>query len=184
MLRRRDRQCGRSRELWALRSSNFQLSVRACNSISQASGSYARLYHLGAHYGTFEFGAKIRNAHKFDDTYDPSWSISKDEAIPVAAHPEWNSNFTDPGYYDKTYHIGPVTDYSKVRGWVLANNIATEWPGVNSNNYDLIERIPAGYVMNTIELTSRLRFVAGVRFEATHVDTLSFDRKIDPPRPP
>ena len=46
-----------------------------------------------------------------------------DEAIPVAAHPEWNSNFTDPGYYDKTYHIGPVTDYSKVRAWVLANNI-------------------------------------------------------------
>jgi TonB-dependent receptor len=48
-------------------------------------------------------------------------------------------------------------------------------PGVNSNNYDLIERIPAGYVMNTIELASRVRLVAGLRFEATHVDTTSFD---------
>jgi len=39
----------------------------------EASGSYARFYHLGSHYGTFEFGAKIRNANKFDDTYDPAW---------------------------------------------------------------------------------------------------------------
>ena len=48
-------------------------------------------------------------------------------------------------------------------------------PGVNSNNYDLVERIPAGYVMNTIELARRVRLVAGLRIEATHVDTTSFD---------
>ena len=46
---------------------------------------------------------------------------------------------------------------------------------MNENNYDLIERIPAGYVMNTIELAPRFRLVVGVRFEATHVDTTSFD---------
>ena len=47
--------------------------------------------------------------------------------------------------------------------------------GPNKGNYDLIERIPAGYVMNTIELASRFRLVTGLRFEATHVDTTSFD---------
>jgi hypothetical protein len=34
----------------------------------QASASFAQQCHLGSHYGTFEFGGKIRNAHKFDDT--------------------------------------------------------------------------------------------------------------------
>ena len=46
---------------------------------------------------------------------------------------------------------------------------------MNSNNYDLVERVTAGYLMNTIELTNHLRFAAGVRFEATHLNTLSFD---------
>jgi TonB-dependent receptor len=142
----------------------------------QASGSYAKMYHFGTRFGTIEFGAKIRNAHKFDDTYNEKYTpIGK---MLVAAHPEWNSNFSDPGYYDKTYHIGPVTDYSNVRAYVYGNPglfSMSGGPGVNSNNYDLIERIPAGYVMNTIELASRVRLVAGLRIEATRLDTTSFD---------
>lgn len=142
----------------------------------EASGSYARQYHLGSHYGTFEFGGKIRNAHKFDDTYDETFKPNA--SMPVASHPEWNSNFKDPDYYDKTYPVGPVTDYAKIDAYVHSN--ASQFtisggPGVNENNYDLIERIPAGYVMNTIDLAPRVRWVLGVRFEATHVDTTSFD---------
>ncbi len=142
----------------------------------QASASYSRLYHVGTHFGTFELGGKIRNAHKFDDTYDETFTPNGTTL--VSDHPEWDSNFTDPNYYDKTYHIGPVTDYNKVRTYVNSNNglfSLDGGPGVNANNYDLVERIPAGYLMNTIELASRVRLVAGVRFEATHVDTTSFD---------
>ncbi len=142
----------------------------------QASASYSRLYHFGTHFGTFELGGKIRNAHKFDDTYDESFKPNGTTL--VSAHPEWDSNFTDPNYYDKTYHFGPVTDYSKVQSYVNGNSslfTMSGGPGVNANNYDLIERIPAGYAMNTIELASRVRLVAGIRFEATHVDTTSFD---------
>ncbi|KAA6455709.1 TonB-dependent receptor [Acidobacteria bacterium AB60] len=156
----------------------------------QAAGSYARLYHFGAHYGTVEFGAKIRNAHKFDDTYNSGFALDTDDngnyinPLPVQQHPEWNTSFNDPDYYDGSYqngnrHYGTVTDYSKVRAWVEANPGALPafgGPGPNSHNYDLIERIPAGYVMNTIELASRVRLVAGVRIEATHVDTTSFDK--------
>lgn len=142
----------------------------------QASASYSRLYRLGYHFGTFEFGAKIRNAHKFDDTYNVKYSKGK---VPVSAHPEFDSDFTDPNYYDGTYHIGPVTDWNKIEGFVYNNPgqfTKTGGPGINKNNYDFVERIPAGYVMNTIELASRVRFVAGVRIEATHVSTLSFDQ--------
>jgi TonB-dependent receptor len=141
---------------------------------------------MGTHYGTFELGAKIRNEHKFDDTYNEAY-LTQDAngnalpAIPVSSHPEWNESFTDPNYYDGTYGKYPaVTDWAKVKAWVMSPASQglislTGGPGVNSNNYDLIERIPAGYVMNTIELASRVRMVLGLRFEATHVDTLSYD---------
>ena len=170
----------------------------------QASGSYAKTYRLGTRFGTFELGAKIRNAHKFDDTYDTFWTTPAYDAnnpepvingntlqlkdgdpipIPISAHPEWDSNFTDPHYYDKTYKYngaayGSVTDWGKMRGWVNANQsqlVFNTDQGPNKSNFDLIERIPAGFVMNTIELASRVRLVTGLRFEATHVNTISFD---------
>ena len=149
----------------------------------QGSASYARMYHIGSRYGTLEFGGKIRNAHKFDDTYNEAY-LSQDSGgnpVPIAnsLHPEWDSSFSDPKYYDGTYGKYPAaTDWAKVKAFVTANPspfTLSGGPGVNSNNYDLIERIPAGYVMNTIELASRVRLVAGLRFEATHVDTTSFD---------
>jgi TonB-dependent receptor len=107
-------------------------------------------------------------------------NLKDGDNIPIAnsAHPEWNSDFRNPDFYDKTYPAGTYTDWAKVYEWVLKNqdqlvfNIDSR---PNSNNYDLIERIPAGYVMNTIELASRVRLVAGLRIEATHVSTTSFD---------
>jgi TonB-dependent receptor len=147
----------------------------------QASGSYSRLYHFGSHFGTFELGAKIRNSHKFDDTYDESFAPNGKTL--VSAHPEWDSDFTDPNYYDKTYHVGPVTDYNKVQSYVNSNPglfTMSGGPGVNANNYDFVERIPAGYLMNTIELASRVRLVTGLRFEATHLSTLSYDPNLTP----
>ncbi len=152
----------------------------------QASGSYARMYHMGSRFGTFELGAKIRNEHKFDDTYNEAY-LTQDAngntlpPIPISSHPEWTESFSDPKYYDGTYGKYPaVTDWAKVKDWVMSpaaqgQIILTGGPGVNSNNYDLIERIPAGYVMNTIELASRVRMVTGLRVEATHVGTLSYD---------
>jgi TonB-dependent receptor len=143
----------------------------------EASGSYARLYHIGSRYGTFEFGGKIRNQHKFADTYEESYSPNVTMDV-SAYYSQWGSNFTDPNYYDKTYHIGPVTAYDKIQNYVNANPSlfsVSGGPGPNSSQFDLIERIPAGYVMNTIDVAPRVRLNFGVRIEATHVDTLSFD---------
>jgi len=164
----------------------------------QASASYARMYHIGSRYGTFEFGAKIRNAHKFDDTYNYSLYAPHDNngnyiPVPVAQNPEWDSDFSDPVYYDGTYggKYPAVTDWGKLKGWVQSHlgDVSTfdssgsdqfNGPGVNPNNYDLVERIPAGYVMNTIELASRVRLVTGIRIEATHLATLSYDGAATP----
>jgi TonB-dependent receptor len=138
----------------------------------QVSASYARQYHLGSRYGTFEFGGKIRNAHKFDDTQ----SLTADftglpSPVPAA---QFLGTFTDSNYYDKTYHFTNTPDYTMVRSFALASGLIQP-SGINSSNYDLIERVSAGYLMNTLDITSRMRLVAGVRFEATHVATMSFN---------
>ncbi|HEY2114065.1 MAG TPA: TonB-dependent receptor [Candidatus Angelobacter sp.] len=138
----------------------------------QASASFAHTYHVGSRYGTFEFGGKIRNAHKFDDTQTLTADFTSLPAPVPAA--QFMGTFTDSNYYDGTYHFTNTPDYTKVRAFALASGLITS-SGVNSANYNLIERVSAGYLMNTLDLTPRVRIVAGVRFEATHVDTRSFD---------
>ncbi len=173
------------RNNYALSSFQLPTSGQSAQLNLTASASYAKNYHIGSRFGTFEFGGKIRNAHKYDDTYQLGWNAPTDAngnyldnngnstLIPVSAHPEWDSNFSDPHYYGGTYKIGTTTDYGAVRSWALANVPITGY-GLNSANYDFVERISAGYLMNTIDLSSRLRLVTGLRFEATHVDTLGY----------
>jgi TonB-dependent receptor len=140
----------------------------------QGSASYAKQYHLGSHYGTFEFGGKVRNGHKFDNTQQLTADFSGN---PVPAG-QFLGSFTDPNYYDKTYRFTNVTDYEKVRTFAENSGLIVA-SGLNGSNFSLIERVSAGYVMNTLDLTSRLRLVGGVRFEATHVSTLGFNNGTD-----
>ena len=44
---------------------------------------------------------------------------------------------------------------------------STSTQGQDPKEYDLIEKVSAGYVMNTLDISSRLRFVAGLRVEGT-----------------
>ena len=144
----------------------------------QASASYAQQYHLGSHYGIFEFGGKIRNAHKFDDSRQLEADFSG-LTIPAA---QFMGTFTDPNYYDKTYHFTNTPDYNLVKTFALSSGLLA--PIDTGANFDLIERVSAGYLMNTIDLTKRLHVVAGVRFEGTHVATLSFDQADNTVSPP
>jgi TonB-dependent receptor len=172
----------------AVDSNNFYLSSLTLPNSAQSaqvnltgSISYAQNYRAGSHFGTLEVGGKIRNAHKYDNTYQIVADLSpfSKSQLMVSANSGWASGFTDPNYYDKTYHIGPVTDYSKVRAWALAAGLFPAGQNVpNSANYDYIERVSAGYVMNTIDLSSRLRLVTGVRFEQTHFDGKGFDNTL------
>ncbi len=175
----------------------------------QASASYARNYHAWSHAGTFEFGAKIRNAHKFDNTYDeidcvnltggvsnPGCDNTPGDLLQFSGS-QFPESFTDPNYYSKKEPFGNTVDYTKVQSFVSANpgsftclynDLPTPIPcssprGADQNNFDLNERVTAGYLMNSINLTSRLRLIAGVRFEATDVRTLSFDESATPVPP-
>jgi TonB-dependent receptor len=142
----------------------------------QASASYGLTYRAGDRFGTLEFGGKIRNAHKYNDSYTTTYTAIKSATVPVTG---FAGSFTDPNYYDGVYPWpSRNVDFTQVETYVRAHPgqfTASGGPGPNASQFDLTERVGAGYVMNSVDLSSRARLVAGVRFEATHVDTLSFN---------
>jgi TonB-dependent receptor len=141
----------------------------------QGEFSATRNYEAGSHFSTFEFGAKVRNAHKFEDARDPVFN-----SVDNPAMTGFLGTFTNSNYYDKNYTFGPTVDYSKVTAYFKSHgsdtnfftqDIASSVQNSAPNNYDLVERIAAGYVMNTIDF-GRVRLQTGVRFEGTNENVL------------
>ncbi len=147
----------------------------------QTGFSVARNYTAGGHYGTFEFGFKFRNAHKFQHSVDNYY----DPAGPAMS--EFLTNFTNPNYYNKSYTLGPLTNNEAVRSFFFANQGPSSSPftcqqtvqtavipfdcsqtqqNTIPNNFDLIEHVTAGYAMNSVNL-GKFRLITGLRFEAT-----------------
>jgi TonB-dependent receptor len=135
----------------------------------QFSGAVGKRYHIGSHLSTIEIGGKFRNAHKFDDSYTPVYDPNGSISMVPFLGPFRNSN-----YYSGNYQLGPVTDWSKVINYLNVNPSAfTLQPGTvgaNPGNFDLVEKVSAGYVMNTIDF-SKFRIVAGLRIEGTNLFT-------------
>ena len=165
----------------------------------QGAISYARNYHLGSHFSTFEFGFKVRNAHKGQDAYSPVYDqtlfetaenpqappanctgINQSNCTPLMT--QYLSGFTNPHYYFGAYGpYGPVTSFTKITADLnnlVSQNImpldqeATQF-GSDSANFDLTERVSAAYAMNTIE-SGRFRLQTGLRIEATQLDILGY----------
>ena len=135
----------------------------------QVSAAMAKRYHLGSHLSTIEFGGKFRNAHKYDD--EVRLDFTPNPVIPMTLFP---SRFSNGNYYNRAYNLGPNPSYGDVLAYFNANQGSFTPSSDASRDFDLIEKVSAGYIMNTIDF-GRLRFIAGVRFEGTNLDTVSFD---------
>ncbi len=138
----------------------------------QAAVSVGKGYKWGSHYGTFEFGAKVRNGHKYQDAYqgvyDPTTTLLMSQFL---------GTFTNPNYYMNHYQLGPVTDYGKMTSFFNSNpndfnlDVGSTHLGSDPNNFDLIERVSAGYAMNRTDF-GKFRLVTGIRIEDTQLNTL------------
>ena len=139
----------------------------------QATGAMAKRYHLGSRLANIEIGGKFRNAHKFDDSFNDSFVPNGNIALS-----QFQDVMTNAHYYGGSYKLGYNPSYQAVRDFLFANQnlfaFATT-QGVDPANYGLVEKVGAGYLMNTLDLNSRVRLVAGVRFENTNLTTVSFD---------
>src|SRR5208337_1821378 len=60
----------------------------------QGAVSYARNYHAGSHFSTFEFGLKVRNAHKGQDAYSPTYDQTTLSQTPPSCTAPNQSNCT------------------------------------------------------------------------------------------
>ncbi len=137
----------------------------------QGAASVARRYAAGSHYGVFEMGFKVRDAHKTqnenDQFFDAANTYTMDQLL---------ANFTINNYYDKYFTLGPLTNYNKITG-LLASQLQTGFtPNLSKDRivsdpatWDTRERVWAGYLMNTISI-GRVRFSGGLRIEATGTD--------------
>jgi TonB-dependent receptor len=141
----------------------------------QGQVSVGRLYQLGNHSGRFETGFRIRNAHKFDDSFENFYSPNSGVNLPISMFP---TGLTDKNYYGGHYPLGPLASWDRIRKYFVENpgnffnNGSGNTYGTNPANFDLVERVTAGYVMNTIDF-SRFTLVAGVRFEGTQFHSAS-----------
>ncbi len=147
----------------------------------QVTGTMAKRYHLGSHLSTIEVGGKFRNAHKFDDTFNVDFTPTGTVALT-----QFPIGFTNNNYYGGTYKFGPSPNYQAVRGFLNSNPSAftsISSQGVDPANYGLTEKVFAGYLMHTVDFSSCVRVVAGVRFEGTNLDVVNrfFDGTTDPP---
>jgi TonB-dependent receptor len=143
----------------------------------QAAGAAAKRYHMGSHVATIEVGGKFRNAHKFDNSYQVKTNATGTILLSL-----FNNSFSNSDYYNGTYHLGPNAKYEDVIAYINSHPTLMGTPnntqGIDPANFDLVEKVSSGYVMNTVDLSSRVRLVAGVRFEGTNlgVRNLLFDQ--------
>src|SRR5882762_9920293 len=138
----------------------------------QGSAVAAKRYHLGSHFSTIEIGGKFRNAHKFANTSTDNFSPSG--TGPPLLLSQFPSKFSNSSYYGGAYKLGPNPSFSDIYNAFATDKNAN--PGNyslftdTSSQFDLIEKVSAGYLMNTIDF-NKVRLVAGVRFEGTNLDT-------------
>src|SRR5262249_2451712 len=115
-------------------------------------------------------------AHKYNDSYTTTYTVARGVTVPTA---QFAGTFVDPNYYEKNYPWpSQNVDFQQVQTYVqshLSQFVVTGGPGVNKSDFDFTERVGAGYVMNTIDVSPAARVIAGVRIESTHVSTLSFN---------
>jgi TonB-dependent receptor len=133
-------------------------------------------YTLGGHAGTFEFGGRFRNEHKFENqdtrNFYPTASNPED---PTLAQSNFLSAFSDPGYYGGNYGpYGPGVNFNKVSAFTAIADGGVAGGDILGNSFNQLEKVSAGYLMNTINL-NRFRFIVGVRFEATSENNTGYD---------
>jgi len=134
----------------------------------EGEASYGRRYSTHEHYGTFEMGVKVRNAHKTQNEND----LIFDNQPGTTTLANVLGGFRNPCYYDHAYQFGPMSDYGKIvqqvggnlnqLGYDASSSIGSSIPA----DFDANERVYAGYLMNTIGF-GKLSVQTGVRFEAT-----------------
>jgi len=137
--------------------------------------------YAGRANGLFEVGAKVRGASKSRVVTDQYYGAT---GAPVLTLSSILGGPTDPNYYFGAYQLGPLNDYNKLVSFLAANpsaialNADMSHQRSDPNNYDVTERVYAGYAMNTLDFRSS-RLQTGVRVEVTQSSYTGYHVTLD-----
>ncbi|MFT4055512.1 MAG: TonB-dependent receptor, partial [Novosphingobium sp.] len=121
-----------------------------------------------------KIGAKYLDRHKTNDRAYQQYSLASGKTFTAA-----NASYTgDTSFYDGAYTFGPRIDYNAAQAYAVANGVLTQsasnlTSSLNNslvNDYDVREKIWAGYAMATLNWGA-LTVIPGVRVEHTQDDT-------------
>ncbi len=139
-------------------------------------------YAMGSHFGALEAGIKIRSGDKTNKTYEP---VERATGSPILPYSQvLGSAPKDPNFYFGQYSLPPLSDYNKILGFFSTNptSISLDVTATHSrsdpNNYHTLERIYAGYAMNTISF-GKARIETGVRVETTRSSFTGYHVTLD-----
>ncbi len=154
----------------------IDLTTGQASQLNLQGGASAGLnYHLGTHAASFEFGGQFRNEHKGQDAYSPEYDSNNGTALS-----SYLDSFTNPHFYGGSYRLGPVSNFDLITRDLAANaanftlDEATTHQNSDASNYNLQERISAGYLMNTLQFGTRWHLQTGLRFEGTQTSNTGY----------
>src|SRR5712664_1645923 len=140
--------------------------------------SVTRQYALGSHFGAWEVGFKVRDAHKTSNFHEPIFDTNPrfTSLAPLTSVVGSSAN-PNPGYYFSNYRLLPLSNFDKILSYFNANRSqfieTTDFEHLISdpNDYTTTERVVAGYVQNTITV-GHFKVLGGLRIEGTQASFL------------
>jgi TonB-dependent receptor len=132
--------------------------------------SVTRQYTVGSHFGAWEMGFKVRDAHKTSNFREPIFDVNTNGLLPLTAVA--GTTNPNPGYYFGNYKLLPLSNFDKILSFFNSNrnqfteNTDFEHLISDSNDYTTRERVVAGYVQNTITV-GHFKVLGGLRIEGT-----------------
>jgi len=131
-----------------------------------ASGSGAVRYQLGKRSAVLEFGGEFRNEHKYADTYQVTETPASTVLMNTFPNRLINHDYYNGGAYRLGYNPKEedVVAYENAHAADFSSDSSQ---GIDPSEFGIVEQVSAGYVMNSIDFSNGIRFVAGLRAENT-----------------
>ena len=140
--------------------------------------SVTRQYALGAHFGAWEMGFKVRDAHKSSNFHEPTFDTNpRFTSLATLTSVVRSTANPNPGYYFGNYRLLPLSNFDNILSFFNANRnqfietVDFEHLIADSNDYATRERVVAGYVQNTITI-GHFKVLGGLRIEGTQASFL------------
>jgi TonB-dependent receptor len=144
---------------------------KAVEELKQARIDYSYPLTIAGQESTLKVGAKIIDRSKTNDREYTTWdSVAASPFTLAALNPSSLSSV-----YDGRYAFGPLVSYDAAQAYVTANPATKKLNDAKSistsllSDYDVSEKIYAGYAMATLKL-GRVTLTPGVRVETTDGD--------------